>query len=201
MHSTAPNERWPPHPMKDAHPTQWKMPNPTRWKMATPSIERWPPRPMKDGHPARWKMANPAQWKMANPAQWTMERVNEGKERTSIWKDMSCFSWETLVVSFQIFMSQGHRMHTSRHLCICKPCNLQWIPGTSLGTCLRPSFFMYFQIPNLVSFIVLWISSNRIERSNLDGNYREVIVDISVRPFSVAVFGNYIYWSDWSIRK
>lgn len=50
---------------------------------------------------------------------------------------------------------------------------------------------------------LFWADSklNRIERSNLDGNYREVIVDISVRPFSVAVFGNYIYWSDWSIRS
>ena len=41
---------------------------------------------------------------------------------------------------------------------------------------------------------------DRIERANLDGNYREVIVETTVHPFSLTVFNYYIYWSDWSLR-
>ena len=42
---------------------------------------------------------------------------------------------------------------------------------------------------------------DRIERSNLDGNYREVIVQTTVHPFSLTVFGYHLYWTDWTLRK
>ncbi|KAL3854471.1 hypothetical protein ACJMK2_013739, partial [Sinanodonta woodiana] len=41
---------------------------------------------------------------------------------------------------------------------------------------------------------------DRIERSNLDGNYREVIIQTTVHPFSVTVFGNHVYWTDWVLH-
>ncbi|GFR69842.1 low-density lipoprotein receptor-related protein 2-like, partial [Elysia marginata] len=41
---------------------------------------------------------------------------------------------------------------------------------------------------------------DRIERAALDGNYREVIVETTVHPFSLTVFGYYIYWTDWTLR-
>ncbi|XP_035827354.1 low-density lipoprotein receptor-related protein 2 [Aplysia californica] len=41
---------------------------------------------------------------------------------------------------------------------------------------------------------------DRIERAGLDGNYREVIVETTVHPFSLTVFGFYIYWTDWTLR-
>ncbi|RUS81822.1 hypothetical protein EGW08_010414, partial [Elysia chlorotica] len=41
---------------------------------------------------------------------------------------------------------------------------------------------------------------DRIERSGLDGNYREVIVETTVHPFSLVVFGHHIYWTDWTLR-
>ena len=42
---------------------------------------------------------------------------------------------------------------------------------------------------------------DRIERSGLDGNYREVIVETTVHPFSITIFGYHIYWTDWTLRK
>ena len=42
-------------------------------------------------------------------------------------------------------------------------------------------------------------SSDKIERSDLNGNYRETIVDSVVHPFAITVFGHHIYWSDWTL--
>ncbi|CAG5126006.1 unnamed protein product, partial [Candidula unifasciata] len=49
---------------------------------------------------------------------------------------------------------------------------------------------------------IYWADAQRgrIERANLDGNYREVIVRSTVHPFSLTVFGFYIYWTDWTLR-
>ncbi|XP_059178824.1 low-density lipoprotein receptor-related protein 2-like isoform X2 [Physella acuta] len=49
---------------------------------------------------------------------------------------------------------------------------------------------------------IYWADAHRdrIERANLDGNYREVIVETTVHPFSLTVFGFYIYWTDWTLR-
>lgn len=41
---------------------------------------------------------------------------------------------------------------------------------------------------------------NRIEKSNLDGNYRQEL-SIAVQPFSLTIHGHYIYWSDWSTQS
>ncbi len=43
--------------------------------------------------------------------------------------------------------------------------------------------------------------SDKIERSNLDGNYRETIVDSVIHPFAVSVWGHYLYWTDWQLGK
>lgn len=45
------------------------------------------------------------------------------------------------------------------------------------------------------------IFRDRIERSNLEGVYREVIVDSVVHPFSITVFQHHIYWTDWQLGK
>ena len=44
------------------------------------------------------------------------------------------------------------------------------------------------------------LGSDRIERSALDGNYREVLVDSAVHPFGLALHGHHIYWTDWILR-
>ena len=41
---------------------------------------------------------------------------------------------------------------------------------------------------------------DRIERSHLDGNYREVIVDSAIHPFGLAIYGHHIYWTDWTLK-
>lgn len=38
---------------------------------------------------------------------------------------------------------------------------------------------------------------DRIERSNLDGNYRQVL-STALHPFALTVHHHYIYWTDWS---
>lgn len=40
----------------------------------------------------------------------------------------------------------------------------------------------------------------KIERSNFDGKNREVLVSATIYPFSITVFGNYIYWTDLQLR-
>ncbi|KAJ8943773.1 hypothetical protein NQ318_011985, partial [Aromia moschata] len=40
----------------------------------------------------------------------------------------------------------------------------------------------------------------KIERSDLDGNNREVLVSATIYPFSITVFGKYIYWTDLQLR-
>lgn len=49
------------------------------------------------------------------------------------------------------------------------------------------------------NFTICISHSDRIERSNLDGNYREVIVQTAVHPFAVTVYSHYIYWTDWTL--
>ncbi|XP_013407657.1 low-density lipoprotein receptor-related protein 2-like [Lingula anatina] len=39
----------------------------------------------------------------------------------------------------------------------------------------------------------------KIERSALDGQYREVIMETAIHPFALTVFGYYIYWTDWKL--
>ncbi|KAJ8966733.1 hypothetical protein NQ317_010605 [Molorchus minor] len=40
----------------------------------------------------------------------------------------------------------------------------------------------------------------KIERSNLDGKNREVLISATIYPFSITVFGKYIYWTDLQLR-
>lgn len=40
----------------------------------------------------------------------------------------------------------------------------------------------------------------KIERSDLNGKNREVLVAATIYPFSITVFGNYIYWTDLQLR-
>lgn len=40
----------------------------------------------------------------------------------------------------------------------------------------------------------------KIERSDLNGQNREVLISATIYPFSITVFGNYIYWTDLQLR-
>lgn len=40
----------------------------------------------------------------------------------------------------------------------------------------------------------------KIERSDLNGKNREVLVSATIYPFSITVFGQYIYWTDLQLR-
>jgi low density lipoprotein-related protein 2 len=40
----------------------------------------------------------------------------------------------------------------------------------------------------------------KIERSDMNGTNREVLVAATIYPFAVTVFGNYIYWTDLQLR-
>ena len=40
----------------------------------------------------------------------------------------------------------------------------------------------------------------KIERSNLDGTGREVLITATIYPFAITVFGNHIYWTDLQLR-
>lgn len=40
----------------------------------------------------------------------------------------------------------------------------------------------------------------KIERSDLDGNNRTVLVAATIYPFAITVFGNHIYWTDLQLR-
>ncbi|XP_069108702.1 low-density lipoprotein receptor-related protein 2-like isoform X5 [Argopecten irradians] len=50
--------------------------------------------------------------------------------------------------------------------------------------------------------MIYWADAlrDRIERSNLNGQYREVIVQSTVHPFSMTVHKHYIYWTDWTLH-
>ena len=50
-----------------------------------------------------------------------------------------------------------------------------------------------------VTFFICY--SDRIERSNLDGQFREVIVDSVTHPFGLTVYGHHIYWTDWRVGE
>lgn len=40
----------------------------------------------------------------------------------------------------------------------------------------------------------------KIERSNLDGSDREVLVTATIYPFALTIFGDYIFWTDLQLR-
>ncbi|UYV70470.1 hypothetical protein LAZ67_7003147 [Cordylochernes scorpioides] len=40
----------------------------------------------------------------------------------------------------------------------------------------------------------------KIERANMDGSNREILVTATIYPFALTVFGNYIYWTDLQLR-
>ncbi|XP_066998103.2 low-density lipoprotein receptor-related protein 2 [Anabrus simplex] len=40
----------------------------------------------------------------------------------------------------------------------------------------------------------------KIERSTLDGNNRQVLIAATIYPFAITVFGNYLYWTDLQLR-
>jgi low density lipoprotein-related protein 2 len=40
----------------------------------------------------------------------------------------------------------------------------------------------------------------KIERSDLDGSNREVLVTATIYPFAITVFGDHIYWTDLQLR-
>lgn len=41
----------------------------------------------------------------------------------------------------------------------------------------------------------------KIERSTLMGTQREVVVSRAFHPFSLTLYGQYIYWTDWNTKK
>ena len=41
---------------------------------------------------------------------------------------------------------------------------------------------------------------DKIESSNLDGNYRKVLTT-AYHPFAITVHGHYIYWTDWATKS
>ena len=45
-----------------------------------------------------------------------------------------------------------------------------------------------------------FIYSQRIERVNLNGTAREIIMDRASGPFAMTLFGNYIYYTDWNLK-
>lgn len=73
----------------------------------------------------------------------------------------------------------------------------------------------------LVSYGVMWVNSlaidyqnrllywcdaylHKIERVDLQGKHREVILDLSsdsMRLFGLALFGDVLYWSDWKSKS
>ena len=55
-----------------------------------------------------------------------------------------------------------------------------------------------FSIYLMYSFVFF---RDKIERSALDGRYREVIVDSTVHPFGLTLFEHHIYWTDWRLSK
>ncbi|XP_071103874.1 low-density lipoprotein receptor-related protein 2-like [Haliotis cracherodii] len=50
--------------------------------------------------------------------------------------------------------------------------------------------------------MIYWADAmkDRVERANTDGNYREVVIETTVHPFSMTIFGDHIYWTDWTLR-
>lgn len=56
----------------------------------------------------------------------------------------------------------------------------------------------YFWIP---TFSFLLHFRQKIERSTLTGTQREVIVNTVFHPFSLTLYGQYIYWTDWNTQK
>uniref|UniRef100_A0A8C0TXJ2 Low-density lipoprotein receptor-related protein 2 n=1 Tax=Canis lupus familiaris TaxID=9615 RepID=A0A8C0TXJ2_CANLF len=44
-------------------------------------------------------------------------------------------------------------------------------------------------------------SLQKIERSTLTGTQREVIVNTAFHPFSLTLYGQYIYWTDWNTKR
>jgi low density lipoprotein-related protein 2 len=50
--------------------------------------------------------------------------------------------------------------------------------------------------------MLYWTDAVRenIERSQLDGKNREVLISATIYPFAITVFRNYIYWTDLQLR-
>lgn len=50
--------------------------------------------------------------------------------------------------------------------------------------------------------MLYWTDAVReqIERSDLDGNGRQVLISATIYPFSITVYGDYIYWTDLQLR-
>lgn len=43
-------------------------------------------------------------------------------------------------------------------------------------------------------------SKEKIERSDMDGSNRQVIISATIYPFSIAIYGNHIYWTDLQLH-
>lgn len=43
-------------------------------------------------------------------------------------------------------------------------------------------------------------SREKIERSDMDGSNRQILISATIYPFALAVFGNYIYWTDLQLH-
>lgn len=77
-----------------------------------------------------------------------------------------------------------------------------------LGVCIKerlgPGIGLPFEALNsfwIPTFSFLLHFRQKIERSTLTGTQREVIVNTVFHPFSLTLYGQYIYWTDWNTKK
>ena len=66
-----------------------------------------------------------------------------------------------------------------------------WVPVEELILSGVQHFFFFFHLR----------FRQKIERITLEGLEREVIVSRANNPFGLAVYGQYVYWSDWFTKK
>lgn len=73
-------------------------------------------------------------------------------------------------------------------------------------------YIFYFTIIFSKKFVIVCVLVNsflinkspfreKIERSDLDGTNREVLVSATIYPFAITVFGKYIYWTDLQLSE
>jgi hypothetical protein len=49
--------------------------------------------------------------------------------------------------------------------------------------------------------LFVYVCVQTIECADLNGNYRRKLVQSVAHPYGLTVAGDYIYWTDWQVRK